>query len=377
MLRHFLLISLLILYPAALWAQPIQTDAKQAIIIDHETGIVLFEKDARSPMPPASMTKIMTVQMLLEALESGVLSEDTMLTVSDDAWRRGGAASGASTMFLAPRSEVSVIDLLRGIIIQSGNDAAITIAERIGGSEPAFADMMTQRARELGLDSATFRNATGWPNEEHRISAYDLAKLARIQIERFPDYYPIYAERAFTWNGVEQFNRNPLLGRFDGADGMKTGSTSIAGFGLVASGERNGVRRIVVLNGLSSSSERRRVALELMTAAFDQFSLLELYETGEPMNELPVYLGRSETVGLVIRDTVVIPAHRSERRQIRSRIDYTMPAAPIEAGTKLAELVITKDDVELGRYPLYAADDVERIGFFGRVATSLAEKIRG
>lgn len=377
MLRHFLLISLLILYPASLWAQPIQTDAKQAIIIDHETGIVLFEKDARSPMPPASMTKIMTIQMVLEALESGELSEDTMLSVSEDAWRRGGAASGASTMFLAPRSEVSVIDLVRGIIIQSGNDAAITVAERLGGSEPAFADMMTQRARELGLDSATFRNATGWPNDEHRISAYDLAKLARIQIERFPDYYPIYAERTFTWNGIEQFNRNPLLGPFEGADGMKTGSTSVAGYGLVASAERNGVRRIVVLNGLTSQSERRRVALELMTAAFDQFSLLELYETGEPMNELPVYLGRSETVGLVIRDTVVIPAHRSERRQIRSRIDYTMPAAPIEAGSKLAELVITKDDVELGRYPLYAADDVERIGFFGRVATSLAEKIRG
>ncbi|GLQ19083.1 D-alanyl-D-alanine carboxypeptidase family protein [Algimonas porphyrae] len=377
MLRFFLSIFLVILLPASLLAAPIQTDAKQAVIIDHDTGIVLFEKNARDPMPPASMTKIMTVQMVLEAIDAGDLSEDTLLTISEDAWRRGGAASGASTMFLAPRSEVSVIDLLRGLIIQSGNDAAITFAERLGGSEPAFADMMTQRARELGLDSATFRNATGWPNEEHRISALDLAKLTGIQIERFPDYYDIYAERSFSWNGISQDNRNPLLGNFTGADGVKTGSTSVAGFGLVASAERNGIRRTVVLNGLTSQSERRRVAMELMTAAFDQFSILQLYENGLSMGELPVYLGKSETVGLVIRDTVTVPAHRSERRLIKARIDYVTPTAPVDAGAKLAELIISKEGVELGRYPLYASESVDRIGFFGRVATSLAQKIRG
>ncbi|MEM9600129.1 MAG: D-alanyl-D-alanine carboxypeptidase family protein [Pseudomonadota bacterium] len=377
MLRFFFLTLLLTLTPATLLASPIQTDAKQAVIVDHETGMILFEKNAREPMPPASMTKIMTAQMVMEALEAGVLSEDMLLTVPEDAWRRGGSASGASTMFLAPRSEVSVIDLLRGLIIQSGNDAAITFAERLGGSEPAFADIMTQRARELGLDTATFRNATGWPNEEHRISALDLARLTGIQIERFPSYYDIYAERNFTWNGITQGNRNPLLGRFDGADGVKTGSTSVAGFGLVASAERNGVRRTVVLNGLDSQAERRRVAMELMTAAFDQFSILELYENGLSMGEIPVYLGKSETVGLVIRENVTIPVHRSERRLLRARVDFVMPTAPIEEGAQVAELIVSKEGVEMGRYPLYASESVDRIGFFGRVATSLVEKIRG
>jgi D-alanyl-D-alanine carboxypeptidase (penicillin-binding protein 5/6) len=375
MFRPFLLTALF--FPFAALGAPIDTDAKQAVIIDHATGIILFEKDARTPMPPASMTKIMTVQMVLEAVARGDLTYDTKLRVSDDAWRRGGVASGSSTMFLDPRSEVRVEDLLRGLIIQSGNDAAITFAEALSGSEPAFADAMTRRAREMGLSSATFRNATGWPNDEHEISALDLARLTQQQIKDFPDAYAIYSEPDFTWNGTKQGNRNPLLGRFPGADGVKTGSTSVAGYGLVASAVRGDDRRIVVLNGTDGKSERARVAQELMSAAFNEFGVLSLYQAGAQFDEIPVYMGKAPTVGLVLREDVHIGYQRSQRRQIKARIDYTAASAPVEAGSKIADLVIVNGDEDVASYPLYAAGSVARKGFFGRVGASLMQKIRG
>lgn len=354
-----------------------QTDAKQAIIIDHATGIVLFEKDARAPMPPASMTKIMTVQMVLEAVERGDLTYDTKLRVSDDAWRRGGAASGSSTMFLDPRSEVRVEDLLRGLIIQSGNDAAITFAEALSGSESAFADAMTRRARDMGLESATFRNSTGWPNDEHEISALDLAKLTQKQIKDFPTAYAIYAEPDFTWNGTKQGNRNPLLGVFPGADGVKTGATSVAGYGLVASAVRDDERRIIVFNGTDGKSQRSRVAKELMSAAFNEFDVLSLYRAGDRLEDIPVYMGKAGTVGLILREDVHVGYQRSQRDTIKARLDYTPAPAPVEAGSKIADLIVLKSGDEIARYPLYASDAVARKGFFGRVGASLMQKIRG
>ncbi|GHA84095.1 D-alanyl-D-alanine carboxypeptidase [Algimonas arctica] len=363
--------------PVAAYGAPIQTDAKQAVIIDHATGIVLFEKEARAPMPPASMTKIMTVQMVLEAIERVDLTYETKLLVSDDAWRRGGAASGSSTMFLDPRSEVRVEDLLRGLIIQSGNDAAITFAEALSGSESAFADAMTRRAHEMGLDSATFRNATGWPNDEHEISALDLAKLTRKQIEDFPAAYAIYSEPDFTWNGTKQGNRNPLLGVFPGADGVKTGATSVAGYGLVASAVRDDERRIIVFNGTDGKSQRSRVAKELMSAAFNEFDVLSLYRSGDRLEDIPVYMGKAKTVGLVLREDVNIGYQRSDRNAVKARIDFTPAPAPVVEGSKIAELVVVKGDVEVARYPLYASDTVARKGLFGRVGASLLQKIRG
>lgn len=375
MFKPFLLTALF--FPLAALAAPIETDATQAIIVDHATGIVLFEKDARAPMPPASMTKIMTVQMVLEAVERGDITYDTEFRVSDDAWRRGGVASGSSTMFLEPRSEVRVEDLLRGLIIQSGNDAAITLAEGLSGSEAAFADAMTRRAQEMGLDSATFRNATGWPNDEHEISAFDLAKLTQVQIEKFPDVYAIYAEPDFTWNGTRQGNRNPLLGAFEGADGVKTGATSVAGYGLVASAVRGDARRIVVFNGTDGKSQRSRVAKELMSAAFNDFGVLNLYASGDTLGDIPVYMGKTETVDLVLREDVRVGFHRSERDTIKAHVEYITAPAPVEAGTKIADLVVEKSGDEVARYPLYASDSVARKGFFGRVSASLLQKIRG
>ena len=375
MLRPFLLS--LIFLPVTAWGAPLETDAKQAIIIDHDTGIVLFEKDARRPMPPASMTKIMTAYMVFDALERGDIQEDTLLTVSEEAWRRGGVQSGSSTMFLELGSEVPVIDLIRGVIIQSGNDACIVLAEGLAGSEDAFARRMTQRAREMGLQTATFRNATGWPDEAHEISALDLATLSRDLITRFPDRYSIYSERSFTWNGISQGNRNPLLGRFTGADGIKTGSTSVSGYGLVGSAKRDGVRRTIVVNGLGSQSERVVVATDIMSAAFRDFDVLTLYQSGDEVGAIPVYMGQAEDVGVVVRDTIQLGFQRMDRDDIKARIDYMPAPAPVEAGSKVAELIVTNGDEEVGRYPVYATDAVAQKGFFGRVGASLAQKIRG
>ena len=375
MLRPFLLS--LIFLPVTAWGAPLETDAKQAIIIDHDTGIVLFEKDARRPMPPASMTKIMTAYMVFDALERGDIQEDTLLTVSEEAWRRGGVQSGSSTMFLELGSEVPVIDLIRGVIIQSGNDACIVLAEGLAGSEDAFARRMTQRAREMGLQTATFRNATGWPDEAHEISALDLATLSRNLITRFPDRYSIYSERSFTWNGISQGNRNPLLGRFTGADGIKTGSTSVSGYGLVGSAKRDGVRRTIVVNGLGSQSERVVAATDIMSAAFRDFDVLTLYQPGDEVGAIPVYMGQAEDVDVVVRDTIQLGFQRMDRDNIKARIDYTPAPAPVEAGSKVAELIVTNGDEEVGRYPVYATDAVAQKGFFGRVGASLVQEIRG
>ena len=362
--------------PASVFAQ-FTTDAPQAVIIDHETGIVLFEKDARRPLPPASMTKIMTAQLVFEALRDGEIREDTTFKVSEEAWRRGGVASGSSTMFLDVNSDVPVIDLLRGVIIQSGNDACITLAEGLAGSEDAFARRMTDRAREMGLDSATFLNSTGWPDDGHVISALDLGRLATNLIKEFPDRYDLYSERSFEWNGVRQGNRNPLLGRFTGADGVKTGSTSVSGFGLVGSAERDGVRRTIVINGLDGKSERQTAALEIMSAAFRDFDVIALHDSGETLGEIPVYMGTEDTVGLVLRDNVRLGAHRDERKLVKARIDYVDAPAPVAEGAQLAELVVTRADDEVARYPLYAATAVPRKGFFARAGAALLQKVRG
>lgn len=371
------LLATALFFPFAAFAQSIETEATQAIIVDHETGIVLFEKDARRPMPPASMTKIMTAFMVFEALERGDISEDTLFTVSEEAWRRGGEQSGSSTMFLDVGSQAPVIDLIRGVIIQSGNDACIVLAEGLAGSEDAFARRMTERAREMGLSSATFLNATGWPDEGHEISAEDLSKLATELIERFPQYYNIYSERSFEWNGISQGNRNPLLGRFTGADGVKTGSTSVSGYGLVGSAERDGTRRTIVINGLESARERQSAAIDLMESAFRDFDVLSLFDNGEELAQIDVYMGKSDSVGAILREDVVAGFARSDRNELLARIDYQVAAAPIVAGDKIADLIILQSGEETARYPLYATENVERKGFFGRVGASLLKKIRG
>lgn len=355
-----------------------ETQSPHVIIIDHETGLVLFEKDAREPVAPASMTKIMTADMVFERLRNGSLTPETEFTVSEEAWRRGGAKSGSSTMFLDLGSKVSVENLLRGVIIQSGNDACIVLAEGIAGSETAFADMMTARAREIGLSSATFRNATGWPHPEHVISTYDLGQLARRSIEEYPEFYPLYSERSFEWNNIKQGNRNPLLGRFTGADGLKTGHTEVSGYGLVASAKRGDTRRIIVVNGLESLSQRRDEGLRLMSAAFDQFRIYNLYDAGETVGSMPVFMGKTAEVELVVDEKVQSGIFRGARNALKAQIRYNgMALPPIAAGDHIADLVILEPGRDERIVPLKAANDVEQKSKMGRVWATLIDKIRG
>ena len=354
-----------------------ETTAPYAVILDYETGSVLYEKEARVPTAPASMTKIMTAQLVFEALEDGSLSPEQTFRTSEYAWRTGGSASGSSTMFLPLDSETSVMDLLKGVIIQSGNDACIVLAEGMYGSESVFADKMTERARELGLESATFRNSTGWPDPDHVISTLDLARLADHQIRNHPDYYSIYAEPRFEWNGITQGNRNPLLGRMDGADGLKTGHTEASGYGLVASAERGGERRIVVVNGLESERARAQESERLMRAAFDQFKVYDLFAEGDEVGEIDVYMGKAETVKVAVSEKVSAGLFRGDRSGLRSRIEYTQPAAPIAKGDDVATLIVTEPGRDERRVKLVATEDVEAKGAFGKAMASLVAIIRG
>ena len=243
-------------------SQAFETKATNALLLDADTGTVLFEKDADIPMPPASMSKLMTVYVLFEALKNGRLSMEDEFVVSENAWRIGGAASGGSTMFLNPGEKVKIKDLLRGIIIQSGNDACITVAENLAGSETAFAEILNEKAKELGLTGSSFKNATGLPDPQHRMTARDLAKLAQVLIQKFPEYYSIFSEKEFTYNGIKQDNRNPLLYRVGGADGLKTGHTIESGYGLTgALKTTDGRRLVVIVNGLKMVWQALRLQL--------------------------------------------------------------------------------------------------------------------
>ena len=353
------------------------TKAPHAVILDAATGEVLYEKEARQPIAPASMTKIMTADLVFDALRNGSLTPETKFRVSADAWRRGGVKSGSSTMFLKEKSQVSVGDLLMGVIVQSGNDACIVLAEGMAGSEDAFAVRMTERARQLGLSTATFKNATGWPHPDHKISALDLARLAQNQIETFPEYYSLYGIKDFTWNGIKQSNRNPLLGRFAGADGMKTGSTEASGYGLVGSAKRGDDRRIIVINGLASQTERRNVATSLMEAAFTQFNIFKLHSQGDVLGKVDVYMGKTPSVGVALTEDIQKGLLIADRKKMKSEIIYTAAKAPIAKGDLVAELKISLPGRPDETYDLVATEDVKRKGLLARAWTGLLANIRG
>lgn len=377
-----ILASLLLLstpVSAAIAQDQYQTEATHAVIMDFETGEILFDRNGDVAMPPASMSKLMTVLMTLEAIRDGQLSLDDELPVSENAWRRGGAASGSSTMFLEVNSRARVEDLLRGIIIQSGNDACIVIAEALGGSEAAFAEMMTDRARELGLESARFANSTGWPHPDHRISAADLAELARMIIADHPQFYSIWAEREFTYNGIRQYNRNPLLGVFSGADGLKTGHTEESGYGLVGTAERDGVRRIIVFNGMGSNTDRANEAERMMRAAINDYALYDLFTAGDALEaQATVFMGEAETVGLELAEDVQLALHRRARRNMTVSVVFDGPVpAPISAGDEIGRIIVEVPGQEDREFAVVASEDVARMGLMGRIGAALAHMIRG
>ena len=354
-----LFVALCCLLPAFALAQDFQTKAKQAILMDYETGTVLFQKNADQPMPPASMAKLMTMEVVFDQLKSGVLTMESPFDISEDAWRRGGATSGGSTMFARLNDTIRLEDLIKGVIIVSANDASIAIAEGLAGSESGFAGMMNQRARKIGLENSTFRNATGLPDPEQLVTARDLAKLARHIIRTYPEYYGIYSEGDFTWNKVRQRNRNPLLGNIEGADGLKTGFTEASGYGLVGTAERDGRRLIVVLNGMSSKRERQAEAVKLMRWGQRAFREIEIATDDAPIGEAEVFGGTSTTVALRTEGPLklYVPAGRQDR--LRAEIVYEGPLqAPVEAGQRVGKLEVRLGDEVSQETPLFAAEDV-------------------
>ena len=348
------------------------TLARQAIIYDASSDVVLYAHNATEPMIPASMTKIMTAYMVFERLSDGRLKPTDTFRVSERAWREGGWASGGSTMGLSIGEDVSVTDLLRGMLVQSGNDSCIVIAEGISGSEEAFAAEMTSTAKKLGLSTASFRNSTGLLADGHEISAYDLARLADMTIEKFPEYYPIYAEPVFSWNGIRQPNRNPLLSRFAGADGLKTGHLDASGYGLVGSAEVNGVRRIVVINGMNSERERADESERILRSSFRDFSILEAYKAGDQIAEIPVWLGENDSVAVSVSEDLAFGIKTADRDKIKAHIVIDAPAkAPITKGQQIGTLVLTGLSSGDKTVPLIAQSDIKKAGILKRALKGL------
>ena len=370
---RFLVSTMLALLLFGETARADTTIAPNAILIDGTTGTVLLEKNADEPLPPASMSKLMTVLMVFERLKAGVLSLDHTFPVSHKAWKMGG-----SKTFVRVNTRVSIADLLRGVIVQSGNDASIVLAEGISGSEEAFANAMTARARELGLSSSSFRNATGWPHPEHLISARDLAHLAQILVTDFPVHYKMFAEKEFKFNGIEQRNRNPLLSRVPGADGLKTGHTNVSGYGLTASAERNGRRLYLVLNGLKSSGARARESERLIEWGFREFAAYPLLKKGETVETAAVWLGSIDHVPLVPDRDVVLSIKRQARGDLKAFVRWKGPVvAPVAEGQELATLHLEAPGIQPVEHSLYAGVNVERIGFFGRIFERVRAMIFG
>jgi len=367
------ILALLILLIPGTPAAAFETPARAAILVDLEADQVLFARNPDEPLPTASMSKLMTAFMVFERLEDGRISLDDTFPVSEKAWRKGG-----SKMFVEVGSRVRVEDLLRGIIIQSGNDACIVVAEALAGSEEEFARQMTERARELGLTGTNLTNASGWPDPDHVMSVRDLATLATLLIRRFPDYYPLYSEKEYTFNGIRQYSRNPLLHSDPSADGLKTGYTEEAGYGLVASAVRGDRRLLLVLAGLDSARQRGEEAERLLEYGYNQFKNYRLFSTGEAVELANVWLGDDTTVPLVLEEDVVVSLTSEGRRKLEVKVVYDGPIpAPVTNGSALAELEITAPGIEPRRLPLVAGAEVRAANLLGRVTSALGYLIWG
>lgn len=368
-----LLLVLLVAF-AARSSAAFETSARAAIVIDHRTGQELFAKNADQPLPPASMSKLMTALLVFEEIKAGRLKLDDRLPVSEKAWRTGG-----SKMFVKVGDRVRVEDLLRGMIIQSGNDACVVLAEALAGSEAAFAERATRRAKEIGLTQTRLKNATGLPDPEHLMSVRDLATVASRIIREHPDLYRYYSEKEFEYAKIRQPNRNPLLqAGVPGVDGVKTGYTEESGYGLVVSAERDGRRLIAVLAGLETLRQRRTEAELLLEYAFREFQEYKLFAAGETVVEVPVWMGDAATVPAVPAEVVGITLRRELRKDLKvtARFEAPLPA-PIAAGQEIGRLEISLPDRPATSVPLLAARAVERAGLLGRLTGALGYLVRG
>jgi len=342
-------------------AQTISTIAPFAILLDAESGGVLFEKNADDQMSPASMVKVMTAELVFREIRKGRLSLDDTMAISENAWRRGGAPSGGSTMFAQVNSRVRVEDLLRGVIVQSGNDASIALAEGLMGTDEAFAQKMTARGREIGMRASTFRNSWGAFNPQQKTTARDLAKLGAHVIRTYPEFYKYFGETEFTWNKIRQLNRNPLLTMNIGADGLKTGQVADSGFGLIGSATDGESRVIVVVNGLKSGRDRAEEARKLLSWGLRAFERRALFARDEKVDSAPVYGGAVGRVPLLADGPVQVLVPRGSNERLTGRIVYLGPiVAPVRAGDQIARLRVFRGKTLALDVPLRAAQDVEQ-----------------
>jgi len=348
---------------------PPELAAKAWILVDATTGRVLIDNNADMQLPPASLAKMMTSYIVSGEIAAGRLKKDDLVLISDNAWEKGGAKTDGSTMFLSPRTKVSVSDLIRGVIIQSGNDASIALAEHISGGESAFADEMNQQAAMLGMTSTDYYNATGLPEEGMVTTARDLSLLARAIIRDYPEHYSIYSEKYFKYNNINQPNRNRLLWRDSSVDGLKTGHTNAAGYCLVASAERRGMRLISVVLGADSDAARARETQKLLSFGFRHYDTKTIYSAGDTIKEnAKVWFGEQEFVNLTIADDVTLTLPRGSQNQLSANIlvDEQIEA-PIVAGQELGRLQVSLNDELLIDTPLVAEQNVEPSGIFSRL----------
>jgi serine-type D-Ala-D-Ala carboxypeptidase (penicillin-binding protein 5/6) len=349
------------------------TLAKQAFMVDPQTSTVLLFKDADKPMHPSSMAKMMTIHLLFDELAAGRVTLDTRYRVSDRA-----RAMGGSRMFLDVGTEVRVEDLIRGMIVQSGNDACVVVAEGISGTEEAFAERMNKRAREIGMTGTVFKNASGWPVDGQITTARDIALLAWHTISTYPKYYRYYSETEMTYNNIHQDNRNRVLKTTPGADGLKTGHTEEGGYGQATSAIRDGRRLILVLNGMSSMAERASETARLMEWGFRESTNTTIFRAGDAVVEAPVWLGTADKVPLMVADPVIVtmPTGQAAQPRVVARFDGPLPA-PIAKGTKVGTVVITLADGKVIEQPIETAADVPRLGPVSRVASLLKHYLFG
>jgi D-alanyl-D-alanine carboxypeptidase (penicillin-binding protein 5/6) len=357
----------------------LQTNAQYAAVMDFDTGALLFSKDGDQLMKPASMAKLMTIAILFEKLKHGDVKLDDKFLVSETAWRQGMTEkSEGSKMFVQVGDSISVEDLIRGIVIQSGNDACVVVAEHFAGSEPAFADLMNAEAKRIGLQHSTFANSNGLPDPRQNVSAHDLALLARYIIKEFPQYYHYFGEKEFTWSKITQPNRNLLLTAYPGADGLKTGHTAESGFGMTASAVQDGRRLIVVVNGLKSENDRLAEVKRLFDIGFREFKTYALFKPGDVVGEATVWAGAAHSVPLTVKQPVNIMLRRASRSGLKVTLKYDEPLVPpIDNSKQLGTLLITAPGAPDMTVPVYAAAPVESGGVLTYVRVGAQALVMG
>ncbi|MGX5828551.1 D-alanyl-D-alanine carboxypeptidase family protein [Mesorhizobium sp. 43Arga] len=355
----FLGLALLLLCLAPAHAQLFETKATQAFMIDADTGTVLFSKDADEPIPPASMAKLMAMEVVFNAVKSGRLKLDDTFVVSENAWRKGGAPSGTSTMFAKLKSAIRLEDLIQGVTVQAANDGCIVIAEGMAGSEDNFAAQMTERARQIGLKTSTFVNSTGLPADGQQTTVRELALLALHLWRDYPDFYRYYGLKDFTWNKISQKNRNPLLAMDIGADGLAVGASEASGFGIVASVSHNGTRVVMAMSGLANDKERAEEARKLLDWGARSFEKTEIFAKDEVVGEAQVFGGAKSGVTLKAKGPIDIFLPITNRDKLTARIVYTGPvAAPVEEGQPVGALRVWIGDTLSQETPLFAAESI-------------------